>query len=453
MKNRYFGSSGIRGISNTEITPNLAAKVGSSLATEVKEGFITVGHDSRLTADTIEKALVSGIMSCGVNVRLLGLTPTPTLAFMTNELGAKAGVEITASHNPPEYNGLKIFDNQGIAYTEQKEREIEQLLVHQRFKPVSWSHTGSFEQMDVTDRYVEAISKGLDLKTKWNIALDLFNGATSAVIPKVCRRLNLKAALLNCQADGRFPSGYPEPSSETLHRLGEFVGEVGADLGFAYDGDGDRMLPVDQKGNNPQPDQVLAAYAAYVIRKEKGGVVVTHVEASRCMEDLVLKEGGRVVRTKVGDISIVETMKRDGAVFGGEPIGAWVHPQFHLCPDGILSSLLLLKALDEEGRDLKEFLGESPSYHMLRKKISCPEKKKNKVMKMVFKELPLQFPRVLNALKLDGLRLELDNGWVLVRASGTEPLIRLTVEADGSGNAQRIMDISENYVKGLLEAN
>lgn len=453
MSPSLFGTSGIRGISNIEITPRLAANVGSSLATKVKKGLVAVGHDSRVTADIIEKALVSGILSCGVNVRLLGLTPTPTLAFMTKELKAEAGVAVTASHNPAEYNGVKLFDSDGMAYTSQKEREIERLMAQQQYRQVAWDHSGLSGQINVTHRYVEQICRGVSLKRKWNVAFDLFNGATSAIIPELCKRLAVKATLLNGQPDGRFPSGHPEPSSETLHRLGEFVRDIGADVGFGYDGDGDRMLPVDNKGNVPELDQILAAYAAHIVRNNGGGVVVTNVEASRCVEDRVEKEGGKVIRTKVGDVSVAESIKKHKAVFGGEPIGAWIHPAYNLCPDGILSSLLLLKALEEEEKDLNEFLSDNRSYHMLRKKLPCPEEQKKSVMKTVSKELSIQFPRVLGALKVDGLRLELDNGWTLVRASGTEPMIRLTVEANSSAAAQKTMEITEHFVERLIKAD
>jgi phosphoglucosamine mutase len=450
MERRLFGTSGIRGVANREITPSLAVEVGAALATSVSNGFIAVGRDTRLTGEMLEKALAAGIVSCGVDVKLLGIVPTPVLAFMTRDLGAGAGVSISASHNPPEYNGLKVFEPTSMAYTEEKEKEIESLITQHSFKPAPWNQVGLIKCLDTVDRYVESLFGEMNFEKEWRIALDLFNGATCTVAPSVFEKLNFKTIILDGQPDGHFPSGQPEPRADTLRRLGEIVRETGAEIGFGYDGDGDRMVAVDEKGEVPPFDLVLGAYAAHLVRKRGGGVVVTHVEASMCIDDAVKKAGGRVVRTKVGDVAIAETMAERGALFGGEPIGAWIHPQYHLCPDGILSSLLLLKALEEEGKTLREFVGEIPRYSLIRKNIACPEEKKKKAMNEVSEKLVEQFPETEQVLRVDGVRLELGSGWILVRASGTEPLIRITVEA--KEKAEEIMYKVEGYLKKLLEA-
>ena len=452
MERRLFGTSGIRGIVNKDITPSLAVEVGAALATRIGKGFIAVGRDPRLTGEMLEKALASGIVSCGVDVKLLGIIPTPVLAFVTRDLGAGAGVSISASHNPPEYNGLKVFDASSMAYTEQMERRIEQLIIQRSFKFVPWDQIGSVESVDVIDRYIDSILDGLEFGRDWRVALDLFNGATCTVAPRVYERLGFKTIILNGQPDGHFSSGRPEPRGDTLKRLGEVVRHSGAEIGFGYDGDGDRMVAVDEKGDVPNLDQVLSAYAAHLVKKKGGGVVVTHMEASMCIDDAVEKAGGKVVRTKVGDVAIAEAMAEHGALFGGEPIGAWIHPRYHLCPDGILSSLLLLKALEEEKKTLREFVEKMPMYHTIRTNISCPEEKKKKIMNETSKRLVEQFPETEQVLHVDGVRLQLGYGWILVRASGTEPLIRITVEAKNKAKAEEIMHKGEDYVKKLLEA-
>ena len=451
MDMRLFGTSGIRGVVNRDITPSLALEVGAALATRLGGGFIAVGRDSRLTGEMIEKALVSGIVSCGVDVKLFGLVPTPVLAFMTRELGAETGVSITASHNPPEYNGIKVFDTTSMAYTEEKQREIEEILTRGAFKHVPWDQIGSVECLDVVDRYVKGIVEALDFEREWKVVLDLFNGATCTIAPRVYEELGFKTIILNGQPDGRFPSGRPEPKADTPERLGGVMREVGAEVGFGYDGDGDRMVAVDEEGEPPPLDLVLGAYAAHLVRRRGGGVVVTHVEASMCVDDAVKRAGGRVVRTRVGDVSIAEAMGEHGALFGGEPIGAWIHPQYHLCPDGILSSLLLLKALEEEEKTLREFVGEIPRYPMLRRNIPCPEERKRRAMEEVSEGLTELFPEVEGVLRVDGMRLELGDGWILVRPSGTEPLIRITVEAREGERAEEILHTGEEYLRKVLE--
>jgi len=439
-------------VANREVTPGLAVEVGMALATRLGGGRIAIGRDPRTTGEMIESALVSGILSCGVDVELLGVIPTPVLAFLTRELGAGAGISISASHNPPEYNGVKIFDTTSRAYTEEEQREIEEIIARRAFRPVPWDQVGSVERLEMVDAYVKALVEGLEFERGWRVALDLFNGATCSVAPRIFKKFGFEVTVLNGQPDGWFPSGRPEPGAETLERLGEYVRKVGAEIGFGYDGDGDRMVAVDEKGEVPHLDRVLAAYAAHLVRGRGGGTVVTHVGASMCMEEAVEEAGGRVVRTRVGDVSIAEALEKVGALFGGEPIGAWIHPQYHLCPDGILSSLLLLRALEEEGKTLREFVEGVPRYPMVRRKVPCPEEEKGRVMEEVSRGLPGQFPGVEEVLRVDGVRLDLGDGWVLVRPSGTEPLIRITVEARERERAEEILGTAEAYVRRALEA-
>ncbi len=203
-----------------------------------------------------------------------------------------------------------------------------------------------------------------------------------------------------------------------------------ADVGVAFDGDGDRVAFVDEHGVFVNFDRSLAAYAAYALKGKKGGKVVTNVEASMCVEKMVEQQDGKVVRTKVGDIYISEAIKQTGAVFGGEPCGAWVHPKHHYCPDGPLSALLLLKALETEDKSLSEFIKNVPEYSTVRKNVSCKNESKYKIVSGIEAGLKKAFPDYTDYSTVDGVRLALKNGWLLVRASGTEPLIRLTVEGE-----------------------
>jgi phosphoglucosamine mutase len=223
-----------------------------------------------------------------------------------------------------------------------------------------------------------------------------------------------------------------------------------ADIGIAYDGDGDRMVAVDEKGKITLFDQILAAYASHIVRKNKGGTVVTTVEASMCIEKMVNQNGGKVERTKVGDVNVAIAVKDTKAVFGGEPCGAWIHPQYHYCPDGILSSILLIKALEEETIFLSKLVSRAPKYPITRKNLTCPNKVKTKVMNELKKKINFAFTGIKKKLNVDGLGITLKNGWILIRPSGTEPLIRITAEAESENEVKQIMDKGVKLVKNLV---
>jgi phosphoglucosamine mutase len=257
--------------------------------------------------------------------------------------------------------------------------------------------------------------------------------------------------VVNAQPDGFFPARSSEPNPDSLKPLAKIVKELGADIGIAYDGDGDRVAFIDEKGNFADFDRSLAAYAAYAVKKKNGGTVVTSVEASMCVEKMVEAQGGRVIRTKVGDIYVSEAVKRRRAVFGGEPCGAWIHPKFHYCPDGILSSILLLKALEDEGKKLSEFIAETPQYATVRENIHCNNDIKHAVVEEAGEDLKTVFPSCREFSAVDGVRLTIRNGWILVRASGTEPVIRLTAEGETLRDAKDIIGKGVALVRKLVK--
>jgi phosphoglucosamine mutase len=451
LKPKLFGSSGVRGLVNVDLTPVLAAQVGLALVTFSEARMVLVARDTRVSSLMIEDALVSGLLEGRANVRCLGVIPTPVSAFLTRELGADVGVMITASHNPPEYNGIKIFNKDTVAYDEKRQAEIEKIIEKKSYKFADWREVGEARSIDGSVLYVETINENVKLDKKWHIVVDAGCGATYKLAPLILKSLGCRITALNAQPDGAFPARSPEPNVESLKPLANIVKELGADLGVGYDGDGDRVAFVDEKGVFVDFDRALAAYAAYIVKAEAGGVVVTNVEASMCVEKMVEAHGGEVVRTRVGDVYVSEAMKKHKAVFGGEPCGAWVHPQVHYCPDGILSSVLLLKALEDEKKRLSEFIAEVPAYPILRENVACGKNVKDKVVKEAGEALKSVFPAYKDFSMADGVRLALANGWILVRASGTEPVLRLTVEGESLKAARAIMEKGVKLVKKLVE--
>ena len=446
---RLFGSSGIRGVANIEITPLLAQKVGAAIASMFEGGAVLIGRDTRLSGEMIELALSSGLVSSGFVVGTLGVVPTPVVAWLTREMQAEAGVAISASHNPPQYNGLKIFDSTGMAYTMEQQEALEERIHKGEYATPDWNHVGHVEAMDLKRLYIEAVSELVEAPLERRIVCDLFNGATTSIAKELFEELGSATILINAQPDGHFPAGNPEPNKESLERLGNMVRDSGAEIGFGFDGDGDRMMPVDENGSTPSPDSVLAAYAGYIVRANGGGTVVTHVGASMSVEEAVEAAGGSVVRTKVGDVHVAEAMLETGAIFGGEPVGAWIHPDVHLCPDGILSAVRLMQALDSEGKTLSQFVSGIPEYPTLRAKVACPNSEKDAAMGSI-SDIGKEFGEITDVSTVDGVRLQLEDGWVLIRPSGTEPTIRITVEAHDDERAEGLLETSRNFVQSVL---
>ncbi|MGD0158756.1 MAG: phosphoglucosamine mutase [Candidatus Bathyarchaeia archaeon] len=447
---RLFGSSGVRGLANVELTTVLAEQVGLAVATFAEAKEVLVARDTRVSGKMLQEALVSGLESGGANVKCLGVMPTPVLAFLTRKMEVDAGVMMTASHNPPEYNGIKIFDREGLAYDEESQVVIERIIAQQRFRLADWKNVGHDQTAENTSQYVDAVEKNVRLRRKWRIVVDAGCGATFSLVPTVLQRLGCTVAALNSQPDGLFPARSPEPNLKSLTDLAAVVRTLHADAGLAYDGDGDRVAFIDENGHFSDFDQVLAAYASHVVKQNRGGTIVTSVEASMAVEKMVERHGGKVVRTKVGDVYITELIKKHNAIFGGEPCGAWIHPQLNYCPDGILSSVMLLKALEDESEGLAEFVAETPKYPILRENFSCKKDEKDEAVEKIGERLKSVFQTYQEFSKVDGVRLVLKTGWLLVRASGTEPLVRLTVEGESLKAAREIMEKGAKSIRNLL---
>jgi phosphoglucosamine mutase len=443
---KLFGSSGVRGLVNVVLTPQLACKVGLAAATQTNARRAVVGRDTRVSGPMLEDALVAGLTAAGVDVSLVGVVPTPAVAYLAKALGADVGFMLTASHNPPQYNGIKVFSGDSLSFTDESQNAVEKIIAENSFAMADWRSIGA-SKVESSQLYVEMLTKTAKLRKQWCVVVDPGCGATFNVAPAVLNALGCKTTALNAQPDGYFPARNSEPTAESLADLAKAVKVLDADLGVAFDGDGDRVTFVDEEGGFVDFDRALAAFSAYVLKKNGGGIVVTNVEASMSMETMAAKFGGKVVRVRVGDVYVSEAMARFGAVFGGEPCGAWVHPLFHWCPDGPLSAVLVLQALEEEGMSLREFIAQVPLYVTLRENLACKNKLKQKIVAAIEKTITHAFPDYLDFSTVDGVRLALKNGWLLIRASGTEPLIRLTVEGESLKATHDIMQRGAALVK------
>ncbi len=448
---KLFGSSGVRGLVNSFLTPELACKVGLAVASHAHAKTALVARDTRVSGSMIEDALVSGLLAGGVRVSVLGAVPTPVLAYATMRFKADVGFMLTASHNPPQYNGIKIFDGDSLSYTDESQSAVEKMVTDSSFNRADWREIGEVSHVDARHVYFEMVRKAVELRKKWRVVVDPGCGATFDVGPALLKDAGCRVTALNAQPDGFFPARRSEPTAESLRDLARVVKAIGANVGVAFDGDGDRVAFVDEEGCFVDFDRSLAAYSAYCLKVAGGGTVVTNVEASMCVETMAEKFGGKVVRTRVGDVYVSEAIKRYDAVFGGEPCGAWVHPRFHYCPDGPFSGVLLLKALEDEGKSLREFVADVPEYVTLRENLSCRNDLKHKAVSNIEDVAKSAFPEYTDFSTVDGVRLALENGWLLIRASGTEPLIRVTVEGESLKAANDIMGRGKVLVEKQFE--
>ncbi|WP_406537269.1 phosphoglucosamine mutase [Methanobrevibacter sp.] len=435
---KLFGTSGIRGLIGSEVTCELALNVGKSLAYYLgNEGTVVVGYDTRTTNEMLDQAICAGLLESGVNVIKIGMVPTPLVGYATEKLDADAGIMLTASHNPSPYNGIKLWNKNGMAYTSAQEAKIEEIYANKDYISVTWDKVGKLNvNEEIKGQYIDDLVDMVDIKEGLKVVIDCASGAGSEISPLVFRKAGCEVTTLNSQPDGFFPGRNPEPNEENLQTLMKTVVAIGADLGIAHDGDADRMITVDEKGNVSPFDSLLA-----LISKEFDGDIVTTVDAGLCMDESVK---GKVLRTKVGDVNVAEVIIEKDASFGGEPSGTWLHPDFCMCPDGILSGLRMAEIVSRDGK-LSDLLAQIPSYPNIREKITCSAEAKVKVMENMEELLTSAFDDIRDVNSIDGVRLTFeDDSWVLIRPSGTEDYVRITLE---SRDSQRAESIKETCVK------
>ena len=428
----FFGSSGIRGVANKEITPELALKVGLALGSIYES--VVIGRDPRTSGEMIEYAVVSGLLSAGCNVSRVGMVPTPTLALAARDYDC--GVMVTASHNPPEYGGIKLWNRNGMAFDSKQQDEIEKVMQNNVRKSVEWNRIGRVDETNVLEEHAEMIL-GKVGNASLKVVVDCGCGAASTITPHVLRRMGCHVMTLNSQPDGFFPARNPEPIERNLEMLKKATLAFGADLGIAHDGDADRMMAVDSLGRFIEGDKLLAFFG---LRETKKSIVVP-VDTSIMVDDVL--KGRKVYRTRVGDVYVAEELKKRNAEFGGEPAGSWIFPGISLCPDGIYAAARLIEIVEKEG-SFDSLVCELPVYPMVRGSIACSNDKKEATMGKIRNGLN-DLGEVSN---IDGIRVGTEEGWVLVRPSGTEPKIRITAEA--RNEVEKLYSKTEKIVKEAI---
>ncbi len=441
---RLFGTDGVRGIVNRELTVDLALRLGLAVGTWFGPGSrILVGRDVRAGGDAIMHAVVAGLEAAGCRVYIAGLAPTPAVQLAVRRHGFDGGVVVTASHNPPEYNGIKVIAGDGVEVPREAEREIEEIFFSQRWRLASWRSLvhDARPWPDVLDEYVESIALMVDgeaiRKRGFRVVVDPANSVGGLATPRVLQRLGVKVYTVNGDLNPLFPGREPEPTPESLRETRRIVRELGADLGVGHDGDADRAILIDEAGEVWWGDRSGALLAAHVAEKhpELPRRVYTGVSSSILVEEYLSRFNVEVRWTPVGSVVISRMLMREGGVAGFEENGGYMHPIHQPVRDGAMTVALFLELMTYEKARASELFSRLPRYYAVKTKVPMPREKALLVVEEVKKRYSGH-----RMITIDGVKVIGDGWWFLVRPSGTEPVLRIMVEARSREEAERLAE-------------
>lgn len=448
MKELMIGVSGVRGRIDRDLTPRVIVAFSQAFGLHIGHRKVVIGRDTRPSGEMCRHALLSGLLSVGCDVVDLGICPTPTVLLMVRELDASGGIAITASHNPIEWNALKFVGGDGFFLgreaMEKMMESVRAIYAEDRSHGTDFGTVTHFSEG--VDQHIEAILK-LDLidvkrirQKKFRVALDCVNGAGSAMVPGLLAKLGCEVLPLHCDLSGIFPRG-PEPVAENLEKLTGFVRDCGADIGMALDPDADRLALVDETGKPLGEEMTLALAVRFVLGKKRGPVAA-NLSTSMMIDRIAGEYGVEVHRTPVGEIHVARRLEEVGGVVGGEGNGGVILPELHLTRDAPLAVALILQYLSETGLALSALASQLPTYEMI----------KGKVELRAGQEFDLGSIRDAHSGagvdETDGLKLMWDGEWIHIRKSGTEPIVRIIVEAENKEKAERLFnDFREEIVR------
>lgn len=440
-----FRAYDIRGIWNKDLDSSISLEIGKGLGSYLREdkGFsrVALGYDVRTTSKAMEGALVTGLLSTGIDVLSLGRCSFGTAMMAGWQEGYDASCYITASHLTPEWNGLKIYYGDGVGFPEENIMAIRDRYLKKAFSPVEWDNMGKFNYMDYTEKYVDfwksRYQNVLSNGERIGVGVDCGGGSMCLSAPHVMNALGVDAHLVNCEVDPYFSKRPSEPSPENLTELRDTVVENNLEFGIAFDGDGDRAVVVDDKGRFMSSDRLGIIIAMDIVKKRGGGLVLANVESSMAVEDVLVPIGADVKRIKVGHTFLTLEAKLHNAVFGVEKSGHLIVPEHVLFDDAMVAPLELLRILNTTGRSLSSYVDEIPQYPSASKAFDCGDDIKFSILDRLKDDLVGEFDHVNT---MDGVRVDTDMGWVLIRCSNTSPVIRMTVEGRDDDSLARLTD-------------
>jgi phosphomannomutase/phosphoglucomutase len=449
---KLFGTNGIRGTVNKKLTPQIAVKVASAIGTFFGKRSLLVGHDARTSGPMFSEAVIAGLTATGCNVYFAGMAPTPALQYAIKNHRMSGGVIITASHNPPEYNGIKVIWNDGIEISHEQETEIEKIFFEDKQVYAEWNRLCVKHDLAVVnEEYVEAVKKQVsasELAEKhYHVLVDAANSVGSLTTPQLLRELGCKVTTLNANIDGTFPGRMPEPRPENLKEMAKAVKAVNADFGVAHDGDADRAIFVGENGEIYWGDKTFALIEKHFLIENPNEKIVTPVSSSSLVKDVAEAYKGELVWTKVGSVTVSQTMKKLKAKLGGEENGGVFYGPHQAVRDGAMTTALILSIMAKTGEKLSQLIAEQPKYFLEKGKVACPEEKKEPVLEKLLEQV-----KGANVSTIDGVKIWFeDKSAILVRPSGTESVYRLYAEAKSHEKALKLVDEYGKTLKKILE--
>ena len=460
---KFFGTNGIRGVFSEDLTLEFVHDMTLAIGTyfvqkeEKKTGQILIGYDGRESSPVICKIVSSALNSIGIDCNVAGIVPTPALEFAVKTLGYSGGIMITASHNPPQYNGIKPAAKDGVEISREDELIIEDIYMKKKWikKNIEHNNSGNWgitgKEQRTIQTYLQGIISQIDSKLieskNFRVVLDLGNGAQAVSAPDFCKILKCESILINQNIDGMFPGRGSEPTPQNLSELSKTVIENNADLGIAFDGDGDRSIFCDDKGDILTGDKSALLLTQHILQKNPNSLIITCLNSGSDIETLAEKFNSKVIRTKVGSVEVSRKMVPTGAIIGFEENGGFMYGRHNQVRDGCMTLALMLELL-ATGKTTKNSLsGEVanlPPSFTTKDKVSCSPENVSKLISSLKEEFP-------NADTTDGIKIAIDpKNWVMIRPSGTEPIVRVYAEAQSQEKLDTLMSEYLNKVSSII---
>ncbi len=451
-----FGTSGIRGCVPEEFSPKIAWQLGLSVAINFNHQPLLLCHDNRTSSPLLSNAIASGLMAGGSNVLYGGEVITPAVSFYTRHQKLAGAILITGSHIPAHMSGIEVLGNDGAPVDRKFEQKIERLAQSDP-APVNWKNTGNITNIsDVGQYWVDQVLTQGDIdlirQRKFKVVLDAANGTAIPWLLEVIKQLNCTVMGVNMEPSPLYPGRSPNLRVELLSQAVKMVKETKADIGIAVDGDADRAFFIDDRGRTLMGDISGTLLAQIELQRHKGGTIVTPINSSNLVEDIITQHNGQVVRSRVGPPAIVAAVKKHRALFAFEESGKAIYPHLNYLSDSGLATIHLLEHLAKHETSLSTIIDEFPQYHQLKRAIDCPNELKELVTNHAIREVKEHFTDA-KVITLDGVKIIFDDGWLLLRPSGTEPVFRCFAEAQKKKRAQQLLKLGLVWIDDVLKAS
>ena len=445
---KFFGTNGIRGVFSEDFTLEFVHDMTLALGTYFGKGPILIGYDGRESSPIICKIITSTLNSIGIDCKIAGLVPTPCLEYAVKSLGYSGGIMITASHNPPQYNGIKPAAKDGVEISREDELIIEDIYLNKSWitNPEKWGITG--EETRTIETYLDGITSHINSKLigskSFKVVLDLGNGAQAVTAPNFCKKVNCETILVNETIDGMFPGRGSEPTPQNLSVLSKSVIDNKANFGIAFDGDGDRSIFCDNLGNILTGDKSALILIQHILNQNPNSLVVTCLNSGSNTELLAEKYDSKVIRTKVGSVEVSRKMVSTNALIGFEENGGFMFGKHNQVRDGCMSLALMLDLLAITDNTLSDQISKLPQSFTTKDKIQCSSQD----AKQIISSLKTEFPE---SDLSDGIKIIIDSkNWVMIRPSGTEPIVRIYAESESQEKLEALMIKFLQKVKSII---